>query len=244
MDGSDIVGRHRREKKALQESPVILQKTSRAEKRRAKKAVAQENQNKAFSELIASSSDTPRFKEFAEINKLLSQESLVLYEVPSDGDCLFSSVSHQLELLRHSKVACTRINDKNLIDEPTILDEKVYTIRELRKLAAEYIRSHVNEFLPFLINPDTGRPMALGDIDSYCDNLRDTSSWGGDIELRALSCELKRPIEVIQATGPKIKVGEEFISKPLIITYHRHAFSLGEHYNSCRPLPCEPPNRE
>lgn len=50
-----------------------------------------------------------------------------------------------------------------------------------------------------------------------------------------MSHVLKRPIEVIQAKGPVIIVGEEYKDKgfcPVTLTYHRHMYGLGEHYNS------------
>lgn len=44
---------------------------------------------------------------------------------------------------------------------------------------------------------------------------------------------LKCRIEVIQATGPPVVVGEEFPeAERLILTFHRHMYNLGEHYNS------------
>eukprot|EP00058_Branchiostoma_floridae_P021957 XP_002607447.1 hypothetical protein BRAFLDRAFT_119252 [Branchiostoma floridae] len=56
-------------------------------------------------------------------------------------------------------------------------------------------------------------------------------------ELQALSRILMCSIEVIQAEGPAIKIGEEYDAKlPIILTYHRHMYGLGEHYNTVRPL--------
>jgi OTU domain-containing protein 6 len=47
---------------------------------------------------------------------------------------------------------------------------------------------------------------------------------------------LKCYIEVIQATGPSILVGEEYHDKrQAILTFHRHMYGLGEHYNSVKP---------
>ena len=70
------------------------------------------------------------------------------------------------------------------------------------------------------------------------------------MELQVLATVLQRPIEVssphftghplneicvlqvVQAEGPPMVLGEQFAQKPLILTYHRHAYGLGEHYNS------------
>lgn len=61
-------------------------------------------------------------------------------------------------------------------------------------------------------------------------------------QLRALSHVLKCKIEVIQATGPPVILGEEYKNnRHIILTYHRHMYGLGEHYNSVQPY-CEEEN--
>ncbi|VDN88943.1 unnamed protein product, partial [Brugia pahangi] len=51
--------------------------------------------------------------------------------------------------------------------------------------------------------------------------------------IRATACALERRIEVIQPGGRVLLFGEEYSDrKPLIITFHRFAYNLGEHYNS------------
>lgn len=55
------------------------------------------------------------------------------------------------------------------------------------------------------------------------------------MELRALSRLLKAPLEVIQAEGSTMEIGEEFGENRLTVTYHRHMYGLGEHYNSTKP---------
>jgi OTU domain-containing protein 6 len=54
------------------------------------------------------------------------------------------------------------------------------------------------------------------------------------VELRALTQFLQQPIEVIQAEGPSVLIGDEFAKHKLVITYHRHYYGLGEHYNSTK----------
>lgn len=70
----------------------------------------------------------------------------------------------------------------------------------------------------------------------YCDDIVNTAAWGGQLELRALSHILRTPIEIIQADSPPIVVGEEYPENPLILVYMRHAYGLGEHYNSVTRL--------
>ena len=40
----------------------------------------------------------------------------------------------------------------------------------------------------------------------------------------------------IQAEGPLMQIGEDFAGEPLTVTYHRHMYGLGEHYNSTKPM--------
>jgi OTU domain-containing protein 6 len=75
----------------------------------------------------------------------------------------------------------------------------------------------------------------LADVDSFEKYLHDCefgAVWGGQFEIQALSKSLKRQIHIIQADSPLLKIGEEFLGEPLRISYHKHSFGLGEHYNS------------
>lgn len=60
--------------------------------------------------------------------------------------------------------------------------------------------------------------------------------------MRALSQVLRRPFEVVQAEGRPVVIGEEFLdssTSAVLLTYHRHMYGLGEHYNSVQPRPAE-----
>lgn len=54
-------------------------------------------------------------------------------------------------------------------------------------------------------------------------------------QLKALSHACKVPITVIQATGPSIEIGLEYDCKPVLLSYHRCMYEMGEHYNSLVP---------
>jgi len=97
-------------------------------------------------------------------------------------------------------------------------------VKELRETAADYIVAHKDDFLQFMDDSN--------DFDGYIEKLRTTNEWGGQIELQALVKSLKKPIHIYSAESPKIIMGEEFTNDPLYITYHKHEFTLGEHYNS------------
>ena len=60
-----------------------------------------------------------------------------------------------------------------------------------------------------------------------------TAEWGGQIELRALAVCLERQIHIYDASTGVLVMGEQFDAfNALKVTYHRHYYSLGEHYNS------------
>jgi len=65
-----------------------------------------------------------------------------------------------------------------------------------------------------------------------------TATWGGQVELMALAKVIERPIEVFSATMPRVTMGDDFAGRgpTLRVAYHRHAFGLGEHYNSVEDI--------
>lgn len=99
------------------------------------------------------------------------------------------------------------------------------------------IRNHKVDLLPYITNPDTDECLNDIEFEEYCDNIRSTKCWGGQIEIMAISNALKVPIEVLQATGvPTMQTKVGYEEPKLVLTYHRHFVSLGEHYNSTQPL--------
>lgn len=112
----------------------------------------------------------------------------------------------------------------------------------LRAIAADYIRSHPDDFLPFL--PSSGGEDTIeaheaglvnrAQFESYCKSVRETAAWGGEPEIVALSRAFKVPIHVVQGGKPPIVVhhptgGETKPGEPAVwISYHRKLYGLGE----------------
>jgi len=72
-------------------------------------------------------------------------------------------------------------------------------------------------------------------VRAYCERLRSTAMWGGHVEIVAAARALGVPIIVHTADSDDLVVGPEFgvaSASPLRISFHKHAFTLGEHYNS------------
>lgn len=184
---------------------------SKAQKRRDKKA---EEERKREAEILIAeklNKNGPRELESAAIKKVLQSRKLVLHSITSDGDCLYNAIRHQLS-----------ITGRQPIDTAT-----------LRRLTSEYILANKDSLIFYMSNPNTGDQLTDDEFEKYCLAIRDTKAWGGHIEIKALSEILHAPIEVLQATGPPTIQGEgQFKGAHLVITYHRHMYKLGEHYNS------------
>lgn len=106
----------------------------------------------------------------------------------------------------------------------------------LRRLASTYIMDNADEFSPFLGLEKTDR-----EFSKYCDRVASEveAEWGGELELKALSCALQRTILIYSKDSPTLCMNNNPSNSamPLRVTYHKHYFSLGEHYNSVQQLP-------
>lgn len=190
-------------------------KISRAQKRRNKKENEAKEREKRISDQAERNKDGPRMLEMNTIKKALQEINLQIHNIPADGNCLYLAVKHQL----------------NVSGRPS------FSVNELRKKTANFMRTHKEDFLPFMYNEDDDSEVVSEEaFESYCKDVEKTKLWGGQLELKALSNILCCPIKVIQATGPATVQGENFKGPELILTYHRHLYRLGEHYNSTLPL--------
>ncbi|RKO92483.1 hypothetical protein BDK51DRAFT_18214, partial [Blyttiomyces helicus] len=158
----------------------------------------------------ASNTVNMREVEDAAIGAMIRPLKMIVHEISADGHCLYNAIADQLR--RHNA--------------PDALSYK-----DLRKLAAEEMRANSNDYLPFLVD-DNGDMLTPGGFEKYCSDLTNTAVWGGQLEIRALSKALQRQIHVVQMNTPLLKIGEEMVGEPLTLSYHRHAYGLGEHYNS------------
>ncbi|CAN8015360.1 unnamed protein product [Ixodes persulcatus] len=176
----------------------------------------------------------PRAVEDRAFKTLLAQQRLAIHEIPSDGNCMYKAVEHQLHLVGTKK-----------------------SMKTLRRDAAEYMLANAEEFLPFLTSASSGGVMTREEFEEYCDKVSGTTTWGGQLEARHFMIILKYagtpfcleplshvcqvPIRVVQASGPCIEVGLEYSAPPLQLSYHRHMYEMGEHYNSLVPAAEEAP---
>uniref|UniRef100_A0A1E1XFP0 Putative otu ovarian tumor-like cysteine protease n=1 Tax=Amblyomma aureolatum TaxID=187763 RepID=A0A1E1XFP0_9ACAR len=187
-------------------------RVSKAEKRREKKRQKEVRREKEIAAQEVENQFLPRAVEERELCGILAKRGLAVYEVPSDGNCMYKAMEHQLGLSGVMK-----------------------SMSELRQETANYMLSHAEEFLPFLTSRKSEDMMTAEEYEEYCIEVSSTTAWGGQLELKALSHACKVPITVVQAYGPSIEIGTEYNCKPMLLSYHRCLYEMGEHYNSLVP---------
>ncbi|KAJ3634427.1 hypothetical protein Zmor_019093, partial [Zophobas morio] len=221
----ELIYRHKKELKELQAAIQALKKSvTKGDKRKKKeidtlikqekKIMKQLEEMKLMEENCRSLIDH-REEELSLLDSQLVVLKRKVYEVPADGNCLFSAIAHQLHI-NHIK--------------PRGIAESAKT---LRFCAAEYIKSNKERFLPFM-HSETGEVLTEEEFDEYCYKLSHTNEWGGQLEIQALSESLHVAITVVQAARPPVSFGAGTAS--LYLVYFRKAFSLGEHYDSLVPV--------
>ncbi|KAK7124957.1 hypothetical protein R3I94_019124 [Phoxinus phoxinus] len=193
--------------------PSKPNRTSKAQKKRDKKAALEKEREVRIAEAEVENLTGSRHQEGLKLRQKLVEKHLQIREISSDGHCMYRAVEDQLT------------------ERSTTL-----SLKELRAQTAQYMRSHADDFLPFLTDPNSGDMYTADEFEKYCNDVADTAAWGGQLELKALSQVLQLPIEVIQAESPSIIIGEEYDKPPITLIYMRHAYGLGEHYNSVEPL--------
>lgn len=103
-------------------------------------------------------------------------------------------------------------------------------------MAADFIRSHPDDFLPFLPSLESGGDdigvLTPAQFEDYCTSIKDTAVWGGEPEIVALSRAFKIPIHIVQGGKPSIVVhepeNERANDNVVRISYHRKLYGLGE----------------
>ncbi|XP_073919019.1 OTU domain-containing protein 6A [Castor canadensis] len=182
---------------------------SRAQKRRERRAALKRRRHEIIDTAEVEHLANFRREEEEKISAILEAKNLEMKDIPADGHCMFRAIQDQLVFS--------------------------VTVESLRCRTADYMQKHIDDFLPFFSNSEPGDTYTLNDFKSYCDDIV-LGSWGGQLELRALSHILQTPIEVVQAESPTIVIGEEYNKKPLTLVYLQYACNFGEHYNSVKPL--------
>uniref|UniRef100_A0A1D1Y7C7 OTU domain-containing protein 6B n=1 Tax=Anthurium amnicola TaxID=1678845 RepID=A0A1D1Y7C7_9ARAE len=198
-------------------------KVSKGAKRRGRRAQQEAEREQRIQE-EHSSSISDRMIENERLEEKLEPLGLTINEIKPDGHCLYRAVEDQLSL-----------NTRNAYPSSYL---------ELRKMAAKYMREHASDFLPFLLSDNKvevdSDETPLERFEKYCGEVESTAAWGGQLELGALTHCLKKHIVIFSGSFPEVEMGKEYkpesassASNPsIMLSYHRHAYGLGEHYNS------------
>ncbi|GAA5856732.1 hypothetical protein JCM8547_008813 [Rhodosporidiobolus lusitaniae] len=205
-------------------------KVGRQQARKLRKANAVEEQKKQAEAEVAAENDRSVEFEKQAIDAQCRKFKVHIKEIDPDGHCMYSAIADQANFLG--------------------LSSTKETYQSTRHHAASYMRSHPDDFLPFLPSAiDPENLMSQQEYARYCDTVEKTAEWGGEPEIRALSLYYKAPIVVVQAGTEAVEHGGDLPKeKSMLISYHRKMYGLGEHYNSLRPsthaAPPPPPKEE
>ena len=106
-----------------------------------------------------------------------------------------------------------------------LTQQHMSNIEDLRQLATMHIQDNAAEYEAFMVDES---------LQDYCQRMSRSGEWGGQLELVALSKALGASIRVFQAHSEPLIFSPDNScgSSVLNISYHRHAYALGEHYNS------------
>ncbi|KAL2527653.1 Cysteine proteinases superfamily protein [Abeliophyllum distichum] len=114
-------------------------------------------------------------------------------------------------------------------------------------MVAAYMQKHASDFLPFFLTENIAKGVSEESLaerfENCCREVESTAAWGGQLELGALTHCLKKHITIFSGSFPDVEMGKEYrsgygtgsSSSSIMLSYHRHAFGLGEHYNSVVP---------
>jgi OTU domain-containing protein 6 len=202
----------------------IEHKKEKAKKKKDKKAQKEKEREEEKVNILAAAAGikTLRDIEIEALGIQLNSLQLSVRDVPSDGHCLYRAIADQLRLL-------------SLPVSPSITEEYgvILDFKNLRKIAANHLRSHREQFAPFICS-DTDSTH----FDEYCHKVESEAlaEWGGQIEIRALAEALGVEICVHSADSAPLHMSPDGSShwgeRPVLLSFHRHLFNLGEHYNS------------
>ena len=207
------------------EDMVKQMKIEKAKRKKEKKQEKEKEKEHLKAEIKASAGPSLRQVELTSLNSILAKDGLKVKEIISDGHCLYRAIADQLSFVQQQGEAETNGMASTL------------KFNDLRLIAANYLRENSDEFAPFV-----GFSSGSTEYERYCQSVESVSSaeWGGQVEIRVLANCLQKQIHIYDNQCPVIMMGEEFVGTPLKLTYHRHYFALGEHYNSVQLLARDP----
>ncbi|CAO2819135.1 unnamed protein product [Amaranthus hypochondriacus] len=203
-----------------------IRKPSKSVKRREKRAQQEAEREQRIQE-EQSNIISDKTVENELLEKKLDPLGLTISEVKPDGHCLYRAVEDQLAHLSGGS--------------------SPYNFQQLREMVASYMRNNASDFLPFFSSENEvegeSNDSLVDRFENYCREVESTAAWGGQLELGALTHCLKKHIMIFSGFFPDVEMGKEYkiddnasLNSTILLSYHKHAFGLGEHYNSVVPI--------
>jgi len=194
----------------VETTPPVPELSGRAKKQNRQKArlarrAAEAAELSETAALEANSLPNLRERELKTMAALLKNNGLTEHQVAPDGHCLYSAFAHSL---RTAGVE---------------LDNAPRDYKEARIRCAEFMKENRVDFEAFLEE----------DFDAHVKKVEGTAEWGGQTEVMALGRAFGVKVNVLQAEGRGVEsMNGDATGGEVWLGYYRHAFGLGEHYNS------------
>ncbi|AET39630.1 deubiquitinase OTU2 Ecym_4598 [Eremothecium cymbalariae DBVPG len=211
------------------ETEVESRPGKRMNRRKQRLAKAQRDADRIREEALAEAAMQPDLKGMEEevLEKVCELNGLTQVEIQPDGNCLFAAILDQLRIRHNNIDGGVSYYYPESYEGPKCIDS--LGISDLRSLSCCYVREHRDDFIPYLFEDND----TTTDIEVYTEKMETTATWGGEIELLALSHVFRCCISVMISGGSTLKINEhEMANAELKIIYYKHKYALGEHYNS------------
>ena len=204
-------------------------KKNRQKERKLRKQAEMEEQRKQ-AEVEASHLPDLKKIEREELDKKCTELKLVQEEILADGNCLFYSIVNQLKTRHASDLFDTYHIPKTFAydNKPDFFYEHLSQTL-LRELVVSYLQENKESYQYALFNEATDD---LYDFDEYCSMMKDTSAWGGEVELSIIAQIFQCKIFIMQQNS-SFEIGDATLPNPTLkLVYYKHTLALGEHYAS------------
>ena len=222
------------------EAQIARQKAKDAKKKQALK-----DQVKKDREEFGSVPGEQKAKEESIINPKLDQLKLQTVPTKSDGDCLFSSLLHQLHSIGGGEGSSFQdlAENKNKVNSPMAM----------RKVLTDFMKAAPENFGAFILAEDVG--LSADDdensqkkVNKYAEKMTKSSeTWGGHLEIVAAASVFNVKINVVYdqpnpqevlpvSASASASAGTSSSSmKTWTIVWWQQKFALGAHYEPTVP---------
>ena len=149
---------------ANSEELKILAKKAKNQRKKEKRVDKEVHRNEQLQIIKESSGESLREIELTSLNSLLKPFNLKVKEVISDGHCLYRSIADQLPQSVLNEIDSNTLDITSSSLSSSNANPNDINFIKLRKIAAQYIREHGEDFAPFVGCESSNDP----EFDRYC----------------------------------------------------------------------------